>query len=68
MKFVNIIALLEARKNPDKNPKESINSAFIRREKETTDFTAGDVRNSFVSMTLIDKLGINPKSKYDTPL
>ena len=69
MKVVNVFTLLEARKNPDKNPKQSINQALIAFEKQTTEFAAGGVLNGFVSLTEIDKLGINPTSPYDsTPL
>jgi hypothetical protein len=59
--------LLEARKNPDQNPKLSINDEIIDRYKDTMD-EIGGTKNLFVSFTQINKLGINPRSKYNTPL
>lgn len=59
--------LFEVRKNPEKNPKVSINDAIIDRLHVTTGMKGG-TRNLFVSFTMIDKLGIYPQSKYDTPL
>ena len=53
--------LLEARKNPELNPKISTNAvlhAFVEKFGTT----------SFISFTSVDKLGINPRSDYDTPL
>lgn len=53
--------ITEARRNPDQNPKVSpVERIKIR--------VAQAPRNTFVSMTAIDKLGINPNSEYDTPL
>lgn len=64
--------IIEARRNPDQNPKTSINSYLIKRLKNTRDYIetgSGDsYPNLFVSFTKVDKLGINPQSKYDTPL
>lgn len=57
----------EARKNPEQNPKVSINDAILTRLEKTTD-NIGSIPNLFVSFTTVDKLGINPKSQYDTPL
>lgn len=57
----------EARKNPKLNPKISINQAIDQRLLRTKDSIAG-VLNGFVSFTDVAKLGINPKSNYDTPL
>lgn len=51
--------LVEARKNPEANPKISINQAVAQ---------AKDQPNTFISFTEIDKLGINPKSKHETPI
>lgn len=59
---MKIHELLEARRNPELNPKISINAAIQDFEK-----TFGETL-SFVSFTSIDKLGINPGSKYETPL
>lgn len=57
----------EARKNPEQNPKTSINQIIADRLADTTDLISS-IPNLFVSFTTIDKLGINPSSKYDTPL
>ena len=60
--------LNEARKNPHLNPKVSINQRIFDHWKNTKSIPSSTVKNSFVSFTEIEKLGINPKSKYDTPL
>jgi hypothetical protein len=60
----------ELRKNPDQNPKVTVNSEIyqaIDKAGETAD-TIADIRNLFVTFTSIDKLGINPRSNYHTPL
>ena len=59
---MKIHELLEARKNPELNPKISINDEILKFEN-----LFGD-KNTFISFTSVDKLGINPKSKYETPL
>lgn len=59
--------LCEARKNPHLNPKISINDAIVNRVNATTDVIGG-TKNCFVSFTAIEKLGINPQSKYETPI
>ena len=50
----------EARKNPQLNPKTSINHALNERLHKSY--------NTYISFTVIDKLGINPRSPYNTPL
>lgn len=62
----------EARKNPKLNPKISVNE-YISKHYENAEILIktrgyGDIINSFVSFTEIDKIGINPKSPYNTPL
>lgn len=57
--FTQFIA--EARKNPEQNPKVSINQ-------EIDQYAGSDPKNAFISFTKVDKLGINPQSGYDTPL
>ena len=64
---MKILDLYEVRRNPDKNPKVSINQLIIDRVDSTTDKIAG-VINLFASFTSVDKLGINPRSPYNTPL
>ena len=64
---MKIHEIFEARRNPALNPKLSINQQIAAQFDQTSEKIAG-VRNLFVSFTKLDKLGINPKSKYDTPL
>jgi hypothetical protein len=59
--------LIEVRKNPEQNPKVSVNSYILDRLKTTND-SVGGTPNLFVSFTSIDKLGINPTSQYKTPI
>lgn len=66
MKLADIIS--EARKNPDNNPKTPINHIIVDALNDTTDDISEDLPNLFVSFTSVDKLGINPASKYHTPL
>lgn len=53
--------LLEARKNPELNPKISLNA-------ELKAYVDKFGKSGFISFTSIDKLGINPSSDYDTPI
>lgn len=64
---MRIIEITEARKNPELNPKTSINDIIITATDKVTSEISG-VKNLFVSFTEIDKLGINPRSSYATPL
>jgi hypothetical protein len=69
---MRLFELIEARKNPEQNPKTSINKIIydklqtLKKNKEFAD--EGGTLNGFVSMTSVDKLGINPNSTYNTPL
>ena len=62
----------EARRNPEQNPKVSVNDVIhnelikIKQDKSGNS-TIADVTNLFVSFTKIPKLGINPGSTYHTP-
>jgi hypothetical protein len=56
-KFTEFIT--EARKNPEQNPKISAYEALLPYSNNP------DV---YISFTELDKIGINPKSKYNTPL
>lgn len=58
---------LEARKNPALNTKDSLYQAITERLKTTTD-KIGNTPKLFVSFTSVDKLGIYPRSHYNTPL
>lgn len=60
--------LLESRKNPEVNPKISVNQHVANRVNLANSSIAG-VKNVFVSFTRLEKLGINPSSKFKgTPL
>lgn len=59
--------LNEVRSNAHLNQKVSINSV-IRREYEKAEQLPIGIKNSFVSFTRIEKLGINPKSRFNTPI
>ena len=72
---MKIIDIIEARKNPELNPKVSVNQAIISRLAATKDMAVPGIKGLFpgvknlsVSFTKIDKLGINPRSEYKTPL
>lgn len=65
MKISEIIS--EARKNPEQNPKVSVNNEIISSYKNAPMLDIG-IKNCFVSFTAIDKLGINPMSSYNTPI
>lgn len=74
MDIEHILQLLEARKNPEKNPKVSAFKKIEQRindapsNRSSSDSVFGDNKNLFVSFTKIDKLGINPTSDFETPL
>lgn len=59
VKDIELVNLMEARKNPELNPKISAYEALKPYSED---------ENYFISFTAIDKLGINPQSRYDTPL
>lgn len=60
MNLENLIKQLnEERKNPSLNPKISAYESLK---------PYSDKENYYISFTEIDKIGINPRSKYDTPL
>lgn len=58
MDFNKTLALLEKRKNPEMNPKISAYEA-LKKYKDDSDI--------YISFTLLDKIGINPDSSYQTP-
>lgn len=51
--------LIEKRRNPEQNPKISAYEALSKYK---------DDENIYISFTNVDKVGINPKSKFNTPL
>ena len=62
------MSLHEARKNPDQNPKTPINT-LIKRSVENTSNRIGKFKNIFVTLTSVEKIGINPFPYDDkTPL
>jgi hypothetical protein len=65
----------EARRNPDQNPKIPVVDQLKKIFKDNYEYDdprdvvkEGHDDLYFVSMTKVDKLGINPSSKYNTPL
>ena len=58
----------EARKNPKLNPKISVNEYIKQHLDKAKDIPGTNIKNSFVSFTEVDKLGIRPDSGYNTPL
>ena len=61
MKLSFLEFLKEARRNPELNPKTSINQ-------EIQDYVDSSTEPAFVSFTSLDKLGINPNSVHKTPI
>ena len=59
MKLLEVLPLLEARKNPEQNPQLSVYKQLLKYK---------DNPNIYISMTTLPKLGLNPLSKWDTPL
>jgi hypothetical protein len=60
--------LKEARRNPHLNPKVPINWHISQHYEDAGAIPGTDIANSFVSFTAVDKLGINPGSRYNTPI
>ena len=65
---MKLLELFEARKNPEQNPKVSVNRQIYDALKSARGDTIAGIENLFVSFTAVDKLGINPQSEYRTPL
>lgn len=55
----------EARSNPDQNPKDDVYDAVVQ---AYTKLDTKSMRDVGLSMTHVDKLGINPRSSYQTPV
>ena len=66
MKLTTLIN--EARRNPEVNQTLTPIEHIRYLHNKTSSTIAGSVTNLFISMTVVDKLGINPKSTYDTPI
>lgn len=60
MKLYELTSVTELRKNPDQNPKTSVNQV-IRDQLATHP-------DLMVSFTSLEKLGVNPQSEHNTPL
>ena len=58
----------EARKNPKQNPRISVNEYVKQHLDNAKNIPGTNIKNSFVSFTKLDKLGVNPDSGYNTPL
>ena len=58
MKLLEVLPLLEARRNPKQNPRLSVYDQLLKYK---------DNPNVYISMTYLPKLGINPASPWDTP-
>lgn len=65
---MKLLELFEARKNPEQNPKVSVNQRIYDALRSARGDTIAGIENLFVSFTAVDKLGINPQSGYRTPL
>jgi hypothetical protein len=63
-----LIDIFEARKNPELNPKVSVNQYIDQAMASAGKLPGSDITNLFISFTQLPKLGINPRSKYNTPL
>ena len=64
MRYVEIA---EARRNPEQNPKTSINVILQDYLNQAEQLPGTSISNLFVSFTKLPKLGINPRSEYNTP-
>jgi hypothetical protein len=60
--------IIEARKNPELNPKVSVNQYIRRAYDAASQLPNSNLKNLFVSFVAVPKLGINPRSKFNTPL
>lgn len=65
---MHLIDIFEARKNPDLNPKVSVNQYIDQAMASAGKLPGSDITNLFISFTQLPKLGINPRSHYNTPL
>lgn len=60
--------IIEARRNPEQNPKISVNEYIRRAVASAQPLSNTGFKNLFVSFTKLPKLGINPQSRYNTPI
>ena len=59
MKLLEVLPLLESRKNPEQNPKLSAYEQLLKYAHNP---------NVYISLTDLPKLGINPMSRWNTPI
>jgi len=60
--------IVEARRNPEQNPNVSVNQYITQALASAQPLPNTGFKNLFVSFTDLQKLGINPGSRYDTPI
>ncbi len=60
--------IIEARRNPEQNPKISVNQYITQALASAQPLPNTGFKNLFVSFTDLPKLGINPGSRYATPI
>ena len=60
--------IIEARRNPEQNPKVSVNQYITQALASAQPLPNTGFKNLFVSFTDLQKLGINPGSRYHTPI
>lgn len=60
--------IIEARRNPEQNPKVSVNQYITQALAGAQPLPNTGFKNLFVSFTDLPKLGINPGSRYATPI
>jgi hypothetical protein len=65
---MHLIDIFEVRKNPELNPKVSVNQYIDQAMITAGKLPGSDITNLFISFTQLPKLGINPRSHYNTPL
>lgn len=58
--------IIERRRNPAVNSKQ-LPLTVIKQYHSTSDMLIDNIHNLFISLTSVDKLGINPNSMYSTP-
>jgi hypothetical protein len=62
MKY-NELKIVEKRRNPALNPRETEETIIAKLEK-----ISANSDNFYISYTAIDKIGVNPRSSYNTPV
>lgn len=70
MKITELVSLIEARRNPQLNPRQpkGHNAALQWLEQYDDIDKRSDLDKIGITMTSLPKLGVNPRSRYNTPL